>query len=90
MKRTTVMLPEETLARLKQDARHRGISVAEVVRTAVERHLAEPEPTAKRHLAFFATGEGGPPDGGRNVDQYLAEGYLERERRRNADRDASS
>lgn len=84
MKRTTVMLPDETLARLRQEARKRSSSVAEVVRTAVETHLNESEPV-RRHLAFFGIAEGLPPDAGTNHDKYLAEIYEERQRRRRED-----
>lgn len=82
MKRTTVMLPDETIARLRQEARTRGSSVAEVVRTAVERHLAEPVPTVRRDLAFFAIGEGGPPhDAASRVDEVVWEALQEDKRK---------
>jgi len=90
MKRTTVMLPDATLARLRQESRRQGSSVAEIVRTAVERHLAEPEQPARRNLPFFAIGESGLTDGARNLDEHLGEIYLERERQRRADQDARS
>jgi len=88
MKRTTVMLPDETLARLRQESRLRGSSVAEIVRTAVERHLTDPVPAPQRKLAFFAIGDSGMSDDTERVDEHLAEIYLERERQRNADQDA--
>lgn len=82
MKRTTVMLPDETLARLRQESRLRGSSVAEIVRTAVERHLAAPEPAGKRRLGFFAAGNGGPGDASEHVDEHLLAILQERERQR--------
>ena len=70
MKRTTVMLPDDVLARLRHESRRRGVSVAEVVREAVEHHL--PEPGRGRSLSFFAVGEGGPADASERVDEYVA------------------
>lgn len=78
MKRTTVMLPDAVEARLRLEARRRGIPIAEVVREAVERHLPVPEPG--RTLQFFAVGAGGPPDASERVDEYV--GRAVRRRRR--------
>ncbi len=78
MKRTTVMLPDETLARLRQESRMRGVSVAEIVRDAVERHLAEPEAPVKRRLGFIGIGMSDDPDIAENVDKYFAEAMKER------------
>lgn len=78
MKRTTVMLPEEVEARLRLEARRRGVPVAEVVREAVERHLPAPEPG--RPLAFFAVGEGGPADASERVDEYVQRAVRRRRR----------
>jgi len=69
MKRTTVMLPDEVEARLRLEARRRGVPVAEVVREAVARHL--PAPEAGRPLSFFGVGEGGPADASERVDEYV-------------------
>jgi hypothetical protein len=69
MRRTTVMLPDEIEARLRLEARRRGVPIAEVVREAVERHLPAPEPG--KPLSFFAVGEGGPPDASEQVDEYV-------------------
>lgn len=76
MKRTTIMLPEEIDERLRREARRRGVSIAEVVREAVERHLPPSEPG--RPLAFFAVGEGGPADASERVDEYVARAVLRR------------
>lgn len=78
MKRTTVMLPDELEARLRLEARRRGVPVAEVVREAVERHLPAPEPG--RPLAFFAVGEGGPADASERVDEYVQRAVRRRRR----------
>jgi Ribbon-helix-helix protein, copG family len=69
MKRTTVMFPEDVDARLRREARRRGVPVAEVVREAVERHLPAPEPGLP--LSFFGVGEGGPADASERVDEYV-------------------
>jgi hypothetical protein len=65
------MLPEEVLLRLRHESRRQGTSVAEVVRQAVERHL--PPPEAGAPLAFFAIGDGGPPDAAERVDEFVGD-----------------
>ena len=65
------MLPDELEARLRQEARRRGASIAEVVREAVELHL--PAPAVGRPLSFFAIGEGGPDDASERVDEYVGQ-----------------
>ncbi len=69
MKRTTIMLPDDIEARLRLEARRRGVPIAQVVREAVARELAEPEPG--RPLGFFGVGEGGPADASERVDEYV-------------------
>ena len=69
MKRTTVMLPDDLDARLRNEARRRGVSVAQVVREAVEQAIPAPEPG--RPLAFFAVAEGRPADASERVDEYV-------------------
>jgi len=54
------MLPDDVAARLRHEARRRGVSVAALVREAVERHLLAP--SRGEPLSFFAIGEGGPTD----------------------------
>lgn len=71
------MLPDDLLHRLKHEARRRGVSVARVVRDAVEREfspISEGKP-----LSFFGVGEGGPPDASERVDEYV--GRVVRKRR---------
>lgn len=69
MKRTTVMLPDDVLARVRHESRRRGTSVAEIVREAVEIHVGE-RPGGRR-LSFFAIGDGGPADASEHVDDYV-------------------
>ena len=80
MKRLTVMMPDEVLARLRHESRRRRTSVAEIVREAVERHL--PGPLAGEPLAFFAAGEGGPADASERVGEYVAASMRKGTRRR--------
>jgi hypothetical protein len=69
------MLPDDVEARLRHEARRRGVPLAAVVREAVERHL--PAPEQGRRLAFFAIGEG-PEDASERVDDYVREAIRRR------------
>lgn len=71
MKRTTVMLPDDVDARLRREARRRGVPVAEVVREAVERHV--PAPERGRRLSIVALGEGLETDASERVDEIVGE-----------------
>ena len=70
------MLPDGTDARLRLEARRRGVPIAEVVREAVERHLPAEEPGGP--LSFFAIGSGGPPDMAERAEEYVRDAILER------------
>lgn len=70
MKRTTIMLPDDLDARLRHEARRRGVSIADVARHAIEDQLPEPPPDGT--LSFFAIGAGGPPDASRHVEELVA------------------
>ena len=85
MPRTSVMLPDDLLARLRHEAKRRGTSVAEVVRTAVERELAEPP---RRELSIVAIGSSGIPDLSKRVDELLGEVFEERHQQRQRDADS--
>jgi hypothetical protein len=76
MKRTTIMLPDELEARLRLEARRREVSIAEIVREAVESHLPAAEPG--RPLSFFAVGEGGPEDASERVDEFVSRALRKR------------
>jgi hypothetical protein len=69
VKRTTIMLPEDVDARLRREARRRGVSIADVAREAIERHL--PDPSKDGRLGFFAVGEGSPQDASERVDEFV-------------------
>jgi plasmid stability protein len=69
MKRTTIMLPDELDARIRLEARRRGVSIADVAREAIEQHVgAGPEAGP---LSFFAIGEGKPADVSERVDEFV-------------------
>ena len=70
MKRTTVMLSDDLLARVRLESRRRGTSVADVVREAVEREFSQPKRSGKA-LSFFGVGEGGPADASERVDEVV-------------------
>jgi Ribbon-helix-helix protein, copG family len=80
MKRTTIMLPEELDARVRMEARRRGVSIADIAREAIEQFVAPPAPTG--HLGFFAVGEGGPPDASERVDEFVGKAIARRRRPR--------
>jgi Ribbon-helix-helix protein, copG family len=61
----TILLPEEVDARLRNEARRRGVSIAAVAREALDRHL--PKPPGAGRLSFFAVGEGSPADASERV-----------------------
>jgi hypothetical protein len=69
VKRTTIMLPDDLDARLRREARRRGVSIADVARHAIEEQL--PEPTPDGALSFFAIGPGGPADASRRVEDFV-------------------
>src|ERR1022692_3953095 len=70
VKRTTIMLPDTLDARLRREARRRGVSIADVTRNALEREL--PEPSQNGALSFFAIGAGGPPDGAEHAEDLVS------------------
>ena len=72
------MFPDDVDARLRLEARRRGVPVAELVREAVERHL--PGPARHRRLAFFGIGDGGPADASERVDEYVRKSIRGRRR----------
>jgi hypothetical protein len=69
VKRTTIMLPDDLDARLRHEARRRGVSIADVARRAIEERL--PEPGENGALSFFAVGAGGPVDASRRVEDFV-------------------
>lgn len=69
MKRTTIMLPDELDARVRLEARRRGVSIADVARDALEQHVSASATPGR--LGFFAIGEGEPSDVSQHVEEYV-------------------
>ncbi|MHB1508728.1 MAG: ribbon-helix-helix protein, CopG family [Acidimicrobiales bacterium] len=82
MKRTTIMLPDDLDARIRLTARRRGVSIADVAREAIERHL--PAPTQTGRLGFFDIGEGKPADASQRVDELVGKAIARRRRPRHS------
>jgi Arc/MetJ-type ribon-helix-helix transcriptional regulator len=66
MKRTTVKLPDDLDARLRHEAARRGMSISELTREAVERHLGG------RRLLAAGAGRSGHTDISERIEEILA------------------
>jgi hypothetical protein len=80
MVRTQIQLTERQSSRLKEVAEHKGVSVAEVVRRAVDQALDQDSVSDRaerraRALAVVGRFRGTASDVSENHDQYLAEAY---------------
>ena len=91
VRRTTVMLPDELDHRLRFESRRRGVSVAEVIREALDARYGLPP--GPRKLSFVGIGEarpGTPTDAASRIDELLGEdlwrSYLEDKKPSDADR----
>jgi len=69
MRRTTVMLPDELDARLRHEAERRGVTIADVTRTALELHLGGGE---GQRLGAAAAGRSGRSDVSERIEEILA------------------
>jgi len=69
MKRTTVKLPDALDARLRHEAAQRGITISEVTREAIERHLGG----SGRRLGAAGAGRSGRGDTSERIEEILAE-----------------
>jgi Arc/MetJ-type ribon-helix-helix transcriptional regulator len=78
MKRTTVKLPEDLDAKLRQEAARRGITVSELTREAIEAHLKGGPRRVLRSAAGFRSATG---DLSTRVDEIFGE-ILEEKRRK--------
>lgn len=65
------MLPDDVDARLRGEARRRGVSIADVVREAIEKYLPAPPPAGP--LSFFGVGEGESADASERVDELVGQ-----------------
>ena len=70
MKRTTVKLPEDLDAKLRLEAKRRGITVSELTRTAIETFLGN---GVRRRLASTGAGRSGRSDISVRIEQMLSE-----------------
>lgn len=69
MRRTTVKLPDELDARLRHEAARRGVTIAEVTRTALEQHLGT---GGRRRLGAAASGCSGQSDASERIEEILS------------------
>ena len=68
MKRTTVKLPDELDAHLRHEARRRNMTISELTREAIRRHLGGPG----RRLGATAAGRSGRDDISERIEDILA------------------
>lgn len=69
MRRTTVKLPEDLDARLRHEARRRGVPIADVTRDALEAHLGSNK--TRRKLGAAGTGRSGRSDVSERIEEIL-------------------
>ncbi|MBP1632552.1 MAG: hypothetical protein H6Q11_840 [Acidobacteria bacterium] len=69
MKRTTVKLPDDLDARLRHEAARRGLTISELTREAIERHVGG----AGRALRAAAAGRSGRSDVSERIEEILSE-----------------
>ena len=80
MVRTQIQLTEDQIRRLKGLSSERGVSLAELIRQAVDRLLATGErPSGRRDRAIASIGgfHSGLRDVSEKHDEHLADDYLE-------------
>jgi predicted transcriptional regulator len=70
MKRTTVKLPDEIDARLRLEAKRRGMTLSDLTREAIETHLAR---GGKRRLLAAGAGRSGRRDVSERIEEILRE-----------------
>jgi predicted transcriptional regulator len=74
MRRTTVKVPDELDAKLRHEARRRGLTVSELVRQALEAHLGG----RRRVLHAAGAGRSGRGDVSRRIEEILRAEWPER------------
>jgi len=79
MHRTQVSLTEEQVRRLKEEAARRGVSMAEIIRQALEEHLARGRQRELRRRALEVVGRfaSGRRDVSAEHDRELEEAYAD-------------
>jgi predicted transcriptional regulator len=69
MKRTTVKLPDNLDARLRHEAKRRGITVSELTRTAIEAQVGAGSP---RDLKAAGAGRSGHTEVSERIEEIIA------------------
>jgi predicted transcriptional regulator len=69
MRRTTVKLPDDLDARLRNEAARRGMTVSELTREAIESHLGG----KRRTLLSAKSGRSGYTDTSERIEELLRE-----------------
>jgi len=78
MVRTQVQLTESQFAALKRAARERGVSIAALIREAVDLAVAQPSESRRaRALRVAGISSSGLSDVAVDHDRYLEDAYLE-------------
>lgn len=67
MNRTTIKLPEALDAKLRHEAKRRGMTISELTREAIETHLAP-----RRRLRAAGAGRSGRSDISERIEEILA------------------
>ena len=70
MQRTTVKLPDDLDARLRHEAKRRGITVSQLTRAAIESMLDAPQ--GRRRLMAAGAGASGCSDISERIEEILA------------------
>jgi predicted transcriptional regulator len=70
MKRTTIKIPDALDARLRHEARRRGVTLADISREALEAYLGGP--STRRRLGAAAAGRSGASDVSERIEEILA------------------
>lgn len=77
MSRTMIYLEPEQLQALRREAASRGVSLAELVRRAIRRHLESrdnrPRVSRRAYLKIVALGSSGQSNVAEQHDRFLAE-----------------
>jgi predicted transcriptional regulator len=74
MKRTTVKIPDELDARLRHEARRRGMTISALTREALEAHLGTGK---RRRLMAMGAGRGGGAAVAERVEEILDEEWAD-------------
>lgn len=79
MHRTQVLLTEEQVQRLREEAAQRGVSMAEIIREALEEHLNRQRKQELRRRALEVVGRfaSGRRDVSKEHDRELEEAYAD-------------